>query len=57
MVTSNNEVTTSITTTILNPIQQQIQQHELLKQLKIFNKQLNSILREYPTNNATSVPL
>ena len=47
---------TSSTTPLLNPIDQQIQQHDVLKQLQLINKQL-SLLRANPTNNAVSVPL
>ena len=47
---------TSSTTPLLNPIDQQIQQHDVLKQLQLLNKQL-SLLRANPTNNAVSVSL
>jgi hypothetical protein len=40
----------------LDPIQQQIQQHELLKQLNIMNKELK-LLRTQPATTNTSVPL
>jgi hypothetical protein len=40
----------------LDPIQQQIQQHELLKQLNIMNKELK-LLRTQPANTNTTVPL
>jgi hypothetical protein len=42
-------------TSILN-LQQQIQQHELLKQLNIMNKELK-LLRTQPANTNTSAPL
>ena len=61
--TSNSHTTadssstaTSSTAPIINQIQQQIQQHELLTQCKILNKQLG-LLRDNPSNNATSLPL
>ncbi len=44
------------TTPFLDPIQQQIHQHELLKQLTIMNKELK-LLRTQPANTNTSVPL
>jgi hypothetical protein len=53
---SNNAVINSSTTPMLNRIQQKIQQHELLTQLKIVNKQLG-LLRANPTYNATNFPL
>ena len=53
---SNVIATTSNATLTLNQIQQQIQQHELLKRLQIVNKQL-SLLRANPSNNASSIPL
>jgi hypothetical protein len=56
--TTNISAATTSTTPFLDPIQQQIHQHELLKQLNIMNKQLN-LLRTQPanTNTNTSVPL
>jgi hypothetical protein len=54
--TTNNSAPTASPTPFLDPIQQQIQQHELLKQLNIMNKQLK-LLRTQPTNTNTSVPL
>ncbi len=48
--------TTASATPFLDPIQQQIQQHELLKQLNIMNKELK-LLRTQPANTNTSVPL
>ena len=41
VVTTNTTTGTFITTPILGQIQQQIHQHELLKQLSIMNKQLS----------------
>jgi hypothetical protein len=46
--TTYTTTATSITTPILDPIQQQIHQHELLKQLCMMNKQL-SLPRENST--------
>ena len=40
----------------IDPIQQQIQQHELLEQLNIMNRELK-LLRTQPANTNTSVPL
>jgi hypothetical protein len=54
--TTNNMSTTASATPFLDPIQQQIQQHELLKQLNIMNKELK-LLRTQPANTNTSVPL
>ena len=54
--TNNNSAVTVSATPFLDPIQQQIQQHELLKQLNIMNKELK-LLRTQPTNTNTSVPL
>jgi hypothetical protein len=53
---TNNSSATASTTPILDPIQQQIYQHELIKQLTIMNKELK-LLRTQPTNSNTSVPL
>ena len=54
--TTNNSAATTSATPFLDPIQQKIQQHELLKQLNIMNKELK-LLRTQPTNTNTSVPL
>jgi hypothetical protein len=54
--TANNSAATASATPFLDPIQQQIQQHELLKQLNIMNKELK-LLRTQPANTKTSVPL
>ena len=47
---------TASATPFLDPIQQQIHQHELLKQLTIMNKELK-LPRTQPANKNTSVPL
>ena len=54
--TINNSAATAIATPFIDPIQQHIQQHELLKQLNIMNKELK-LLRTQPANTNTSVPL
>ncbi len=54
--TTNNSAATAGATPFLDPIQQQIQHHELLKQLNIMNKELK-LLRTQPANTKTSVPL
>ena len=48
--------TTSGAAPTLNPIQQQMEQHELLNQLQIVNKQLK-LLRDNPSNNASNISL
>ena len=54
--TTNNSAATVSATPILDPIQQQIQQHELLKKLNILNKELK-LLRTQTANTNTTVPL
>jgi hypothetical protein len=54
--TTNNLAATASTTPFLDPIQEQIHQHKLLKQLTIMNKELK-LLRTQPANKNTSVPL
>jgi hypothetical protein len=54
--TTNNSATTASTTPFLDPIQQQIHQHELLKKVTIMNKELK-LPRTQPANKNTRVPL
>jgi hypothetical protein len=54
--TTNNSEATVSATPFLDPLQQQIQHHELLKQLNIMNKELK-LLPTQPANTNTSVPL
>jgi hypothetical protein len=53
---TNNSTGAVSATPFLDPIQQQIQQHELLKQLNIMNKELK-LLRTQPAKTNTTVPL